>query len=372
MSGSQVTVSGLVLAHDASRGLSRLLGQLAGVVDEIVVGVDSSAAPGTHEAACAGADVVFRFEHTGPPMLARLPALAYASSDWVLAFDEDEGFDRALAALLPELVAADRYSHYYFPRKWIVETDPEQYVRAPPWFPDWQLRLFRNRPSYVWHPGKLHSGYRVMGPGCREERGSILHYEPVIEDDEARARKLGSYREHVDSGLWESFYGPKSGPRRRVETPPAASVSGRRTAARVIEEVCPVPKYPATPPWSAALEVRMPPTAVTGEPILIDVLAQNTGSLVWTPHATGWPRLSLSYHLSTHDGEVLAWDGERIPVPREVEPGMGARFLWTIPAPPEPGHYRLEWDLVCEGDCWFSELGSPTVLVDLEVVAAGS
>lgn len=365
-------VSALVLTRDAGRGLPRLLRELADVVDEVVVGVDSAAVEGTLAAARAGADRVFRFEHCGPPVLIRLPALEYVTGDWVLSLDEDEGLDRALAALLPKLVSSDRYTHYYFPRKWIVAADPPQYLCQPPWFPDWQLRLFRNRPGYVWHPGTLHSGYRVMGAGCREERGSILHYEPVTLDEEARSAKLELYREHAGAGQWERYYRPEPGPRRRVETPPAAAEGRRSVRGELLERTCPARRYSPAPPWSAALDVRVASSAVAGQPLLVDVLAQNTGSLAWTPHAEAWPRLSLSFHLKTGDGELLEWDGNRIPVPRETLPGDGVRFLGSITAPTEPGAYRLEWDLVCEGDRWFSELGSPTAEIRLEVVAPGS
>jgi hypothetical protein len=373
MAGSRPSLSVLVLTHDARLGLPRLLAEVSGLADEIVVGVDSTASDETLEAAVAGADVVFRFEHTGPPILARLPALDYASCDWVLALDHDEGIDRALAALIPELLATDRYSHYHFPRKWIVELDPPQYLYGPPWFPDWQLRLFVNDRTRVWHSGRMHSGYRVLGAGSHDERGAILHYEPVVLDDGARAAKLESYRNRFASlggAGFERFYGPVQGPQRRIETPPAAAVSGRVERGRLAERICRVRSSPSRPAWRAALDPRVPATLIAGEPFLIDVLAQNCGRLAWTPHAEGWPRLSLSCHWRDAEGKVLEWDGPRYPVSRDIAPGEGARFLGVAVAPAEPGRYCLEWDIVSEGDLWFSELGSTTAPAQVRVVAA--
>jgi hypothetical protein len=70
-----------------------------------------------------------------------------------------------------------------------VERRPLTYLHGAPWFPDWQLRLFRNDRRRVWHPGILHSGFRVVGAARHESRTAILHYEPVVlSEDERRAK----------------------------------------------------------------------------------------------------------------------------------------------------------------------------------------
>jgi hypothetical protein len=58
------------------------------------------------------------------------------------------------------------------------------------------------------------------------------------------------------------------------------------------------------------------------------------------------------------DGTMLEWDGARTPVGRIVDPGEEAGFLVLFEAPEEPGDYLVGWDVVDEGDVWFSQCGS--------------
>ncbi|HXY41446.1 MAG TPA: hypothetical protein VEQ10_17350 [Vicinamibacteria bacterium] len=367
MNGGRPTVSACILAHTSRGGLARLLLELDVVVDEIVVGVDAASRDDTLEIARSGADVVFRFEHVGPPLRARLLPLRHARGEWILALDEDEGLDQAIAPVLGELVADPRYSHYWFPRRSLVALAPPVYLHAAPWYPDWQLRLFRNHPGRVWHTGRIHSGYRVMGPGAHEDRTAILHYETLVLSEAERQAKAAAYR--ALGADESSHYHPTAGRERRplVPGPAAAGPRPRGRAGRLLAGVETVPERPATPPWGATLEARMPASARCGEALVVEVLARNTGRLDWLPPGSSWPYLNLSHHLLTSSGLVVRRDGERVPMPRVVSPGESVRFLLNLRAPETPGCYLVEWDLVSEGECWFAECGSRTARVPLQV-----
>jgi len=365
MSRRRPTVSACILAHTSRGGLARLLQELDGVVDEIVIGVDEASRDDTLEIARSGADLVFRFEHVGPPLRARLLPLRHASGEWILAMDEDEGLDEAFAPLLGDLVADHRYSHYWFPRRCLVDLAPPFYLHAAPWYPDWQLRLFRNHPARVWHTGRIHSGYRVMGTGCWEDRTAILHYEALVLTEAERRAKAAVYRA---LGAEEEYQSPDGRQRRPLAVRPAAgNQRPRGRAGRLLDGVEAVPERPATPPWGATLEARMPESARCGEAVVAEVLARNTGRLDWLPPTGAWPHLRLSHHLLTAAGSLIRRDGERIPMPRVVAPGESARFLFNLRAPDAPGSYLVEWDLVSEGECWFAECGGRTVRVPLRV-----
>ena len=100
MSESRPSVTACILAHSSRGGLARLLGEIDGLVDEIVMGVDAGSRDDTLEIARSGADVVFRFEHVGPPVRARLLPLRHATGEWILSLDEDEGLDDRFGPLL--------------------------------------------------------------------------------------------------------------------------------------------------------------------------------------------------------------------------------------------------------------------------------
>jgi hypothetical protein len=366
MSGRRPTVCACILAHSSRGGLARLLRELDGLVDEIVIGVDASSRDDTLEIARSGADLVFRFEHVGPPVRARLMPLRHARADWILSMDEDEGLDAAFASLLGDLVADPRYNHYWFPRRCLVDLAPPAYLYAAPWYPDWQLRLFRNDPSRVWHSGRIHTGYRVIGPGCREDRTAILHYEPLVLTEAERQAKVALYRAH---GAVDEQYESTIGRERRplVPGPAAGAPRPRDRAGRLLDGVEAVPERPDRPPWGATLEARMPGSAKCGEAIVAEVLAHNTGRLDWWPPGRSWPQLYLSHHLLTTLGLVVRQDGERIPMPRIVAPGESVRFLFNFRAPDAAGSYIVEWDLVSETECWFAEGGGRTARVPLRV-----
>jgi hypothetical protein len=366
VSGRGPRVSACVLAHSSRGGLERLLRELDALVDEIVVGVDASSRDDTLGIARAGADLVFRFEHVGPPLRARLLPLRHASGEWILSMDEDEGLDDRFASLLGDLVADARYSHYWFPRRCLVDLAPPAYLHAAPFYPDWQLRLFRNDPARVWHTGRIHSGYRVMGPGCREDRTAILHYEALVLTEAERQAKAALYRALGAEEGYQSTAGRERRP--LVAGPAAGALRSRGRASRLLDGVEPVPERPAAPPWGAALEVQMPASARCGEGIVAEVVAHNTGHLDWLPQGGSWPFLNLSHHLLTSSGLLVRRDGERIPMPRVVAPGESARFLFDFRAPDAAGSYLVEWDLVSEGECWFAECGGQTARVPLLVL----
>ena len=102
------TLSVCILARSSRGGLERLLGEVDGFADEIVVGVDASSTDATLAIASRLADVVFRFEHVGPPVRARQMILEQARCDWVLSLDEDEGLDAAFEPLLSTLLDQSR------------------------------------------------------------------------------------------------------------------------------------------------------------------------------------------------------------------------------------------------------------------------
>ena len=86
----------------------------------------------------------------------------------------------------------------------------------------------------------------------------------------------------------------------------------------------------------------------------------NAGTISWGD------RIRLAYHWLDDRDNPIVWDGERTVVPR-LGPGERATVEARVRAPMPPGPYRLAFDLVAEQRAWFSELGSPTLSLDLEV-----
>jgi hypothetical protein len=368
---TEPTLSLCILTKGSGSRLAQLLADGRTYADEIVVGVDEASSDDTFEVATSHADLVFRFEHTGIAEHARLVPLELATGDWILWLDDDERMDGAFRELRPQFLADQRYTHFWFPRKWLVEEDPPAYLDALPWVLDWQLRLFRNDRRLVWIPPKAHHNYSVIGTGCHDDRATIVHYERVMVGEGARHVKVAGRRDEIGRGQYEDFYGPIDGVARAVlENPPPPLVrqpAPRQAPARVMEGITPSDRSPL-PPWSAEISAPETLTIPTTRRSVVRVSAVNRGVLRWVPPQTRWPRLFLSYHVRGRgSSEVKRWDGTRTPVAGIVDPGESTRFLAVVEAPSEPGDYVLDWDLVSEGECWFAECGSATATTEFHV-----
>ena len=106
--------------------------------------------------------------------------------------------------------------------------------------------------------------------------------------------------------------------------------------------------------WYRAKVVAPPELELpTGRLTTVPITVTNTGRLPWDSQAT--PPMLLSYHWLAADGDrFVTFEGQRTPFPDPVLPDSTADVAVNVRAPRQPGHYRLEWDLVQEGRLWFS------------------
>ena len=367
---SRPRLSVSILTRNSEPHLARLIAEAANYADEVIVGVDVSSTDGSFQVASEFADVVYRFRLSGQLAPARMLPFDYASGDWILSLDDDESIEESFDELLPDLLTDPRITHYYFPRKWLVNLNPPEFVEQSPWYPNKTLRLFRNDRRIVWNPPGVHSGYRVEGVGCFETRASILHYEPLWCSPEWKLKKLEVYRDWGSKGEAEEYYFiPETAQRKPAKVRgvlrPRADAP-RRVIHPDVRDAAPV----TYPPWSATfIRWRIPQTGPSGATLTAEVLVRNSGRLAWCPPHSGWPTLQVGFHVLDDEGRVLRWDGDRTPVPRFVEPDEEALIIATFQAPPLPGDYTIEWDLVSEGECWFAECGSPTLKTPFHVTA---
>jgi hypothetical protein len=104
------------------------------------------------------------------------------------------------------------------------------------------------------------------------------------------------------------------------------------------------------------------PTApvTPGSPLQLTFRIGNVGDSTWlagNPAERGV--VSLGVHLADAAGAMLVQDYARVVLPKDVQPKEDIALLAEVPAPAETGRYRLRFDLVAEGVCWFEHMGSP-------------
>jgi inositol phosphorylceramide mannosyltransferase catalytic subunit len=93
----------------------------------------------------------------------------------------------------------------------------------------------------------------------------------------------------------------------------------------------------------------------------------NGGAEAWPGGLEQEPRVRLSYHLRSGDGELLQADGPRSPLPAPLRPGESQIAPVVVEAPSSTGSYLVEIDLVEEHLRWFGE----PARVSFEVVPRG-
>jgi hypothetical protein len=119
-------------------------------------------------------------------------------------------------------------------------------------------------------------------------------------------------------------------------------------------------KGPLVVSWRSPFTLEEPRA---GSALAARVEVANEGSAVWRPG-----RVKLSYHWLDDHGNPIVWDGLRTDLERPVAPGERVEFESRLRAPIPPGPYRLAFDLVDEGRCWFAELGNAPLELDVQVL----
>jgi hypothetical protein len=77
-------------------------------------------------------------------------------------------------------------------------------------------------------------------------------------------------------------------------------------------------------------------------------------------------QLNIGNHWAAGD-HVVVQDDARTPIEQPWLPGERRQLALTVTAPSEPGNYRLQFDLVNEGVCWFADVGSAIAQINTTV-----
>lgn len=123
----------------------------------------------------------------------------------------------------------------------------------------------------------------------------------------------------------------------------------------------------------------MQPSYVVGSTQLLYTDITNTGGATWSVQQP----YRCSYHIFDSAGNVVVWDGIRsmsttgqllasssyLPG-TDVAPGQTFRCGFAIPMPATTGTYTIGWDMVVEGQFWFSSIGVPMKLQTFRIVNA--
>jgi len=185
------------------------------IVDELIIFIDTTLANNdTHGFAGELATAVHQVKGCGF-VEAHLEEMVRAcSTDWVLRLDSDEQLSATWMDGAWRDLLGGTLTHFSTPRRWVHPDGG--YLNCVPWWPDPQMRLFRNDPRLLTFPRKIHEPTRVSGPGGYLRDFGIDHHVLRLSSRAEREEKVRHYtklRPELPLGhyyLFEDFAPPVS------------------------------------------------------------------------------------------------------------------------------------------------------------------
>lgn len=93
-------------------------------------------------------------------------------SEWILYLDSDEMVSPELLEEIPALIQDKDVEGYWIPRKTFIS--PDTYLKHGLFYPDYQLRLFRNKPEYK-YVGAIHEQLTIPFEKTQKISSALLH-----------------------------------------------------------------------------------------------------------------------------------------------------------------------------------------------------
>ncbi len=344
--GAQATVSALLLTHDIPDEAIPWLTQLRAVVDEFVVLVDSQlASERTRDRVSQLASRTKEFVPNGVAEAFLSEGVNACNTDWILRLDSDEELSiEWQGGAWRELLTLRDYTHFWIPRRWC--THPGSYIPVQPWFPDYQIRLFRNDPSRIRFGTTIHGVMEMPGRYAYTRSLAIYHHVLWLLSRTEREEKVQFYNTLPGGGLghyylYEDFRLPK--------TPIPHNL------INIENELLRMGMLSKDEIRAVTIEVRRLTTECTPAQLLWpSVRIHNATDRVICSYPP-FP-VNLAYHWVEADSKrVVVYDGERTPILPVVLPNKSVETNMLIVAPPIPGDYMLQVTLVQENIRWFEE-----------------
>jgi hypothetical protein len=345
-----------VFTRNHAEWLPRILPQFQRIADELVVIVNSSTNDNSEQVAREYTSNVFLVPHEVVPEKQAVRMVTPCTGDWILTMVDDETLssrweDRSYV----DRLMRDRYAtHYWVPRRWLVPPG-NQFIANSRWYPDFQMRLFRNIPSLIDFPGTLHSSPQVAGEPRYLADAWLYHWDLTWRDRAAREEKITEYRLASSDPLPDYYLYEGQQFKTEAHDYDVVAERGAEFAEAKVgsaEEAYRVAVRPLDLPLQVA--------AGAEHPVTLAIINRSSRTLKPSSHRLRTEPIKLSYHwlpvgTPAEDRSHPTWENPRHELPSRVAPGETAYRILSVVAPQTPGEYSLQFDLVEEGVAWFSQ-----------------
>jgi hypothetical protein len=347
-------MTALVPTHHLPEESMAWISEARNIFDDVIVLIDQKrATPGTVARAEKVATDVVRSNRETWYDPDRFSLLADCRGDWVFILEYDEQFSSEWQqAGWRRILETTNFTHFWIPRRWIVPG--QRYISANPWWPDFQLRLFRNRVEGTMFPAKLHDPIRVPGLGAAFRSLMIHHHVLAICSREERERKVRHYEQSLPGRASGHYYLYEKYRPTEAPIPCSASLDLDREIIRM----------------DTLSREKISHVSIKVRTMLSEVIVSEMFWLeVELTNATDEPLYScppfpvrLAYHWIQRTTHVMVvFDGERSGLFPCVPSNSSTPWRMVVIAPREPGEYLLQVSIVQDGVRWFDDV-SPDIL----------
>jgi glycosyltransferase involved in cell wall biosynthesis len=194
--------------------LASFLSHLKPIADELIVFIDDATTDDSLAVARSFTDKAYLTPHSNRGTYeVRAPDIIKAcTGDWIFIVADDETLSPEWT---PEYIATlleNQYvTHYWVPRCWMIPPG-DTFISTAPWYPDYQMRLFRNLPSLITFPAIIHESILISGEARYLADAYIYHWDLVWNARESREKKVARYKQlHPENPneelyLYEDYY----------------------------------------------------------------------------------------------------------------------------------------------------------------------
>lgn len=143
------------------------------------------------------------------------------------------------------------------------------------------------------------------------------------------------------------------------------SEASERAASQVTEPVVSKPGY-----LVEYLSHNTPTSVAPNQALTVTLELKNAGRFQWSH--TGSRPFRLGFQWYDENNQLVSLPSHldfRTPLPQTLTTGETVELQAKLRTPPEPGRYRLRWDMVHEMVTWFSSQGDPGLVVPVKVTA---
>jgi hypothetical protein len=228
------TISCVLLTDHLSAESGGWFSKVRKLVDEFVVLIDTTRATDETYAIADELGTAVRHVEGKGFVEAHLEEMVEAcTAEWILRLDSDEQLSAGWLDGGWRNRLIGNYTHFTVPRRWLHPSGG--YIDCEPWWPDPQMRLFRNDLSLLTFPRQIHEPTAVRGPGDYLPELPINHHVLRLSTRGQREEKVRHYtRLRPELPLGHYYLFEDSSPSRtRIEDSSNGATANRFVAAAI-------------------------------------------------------------------------------------------------------------------------------------------